>query len=99
MPDEEQEKTYGGVGFLILVVINLLLFILVLNSMDFLPEIFFFYLMFIGVAQLIYVIPLIIYGKKKNLPGFAKGIIIAAGITFLLNAGCYGILLVPLSNL
>ncbi|MBO0991462.1 hypothetical protein [Bacillus sp. SD088] len=99
MPDEEKEKTYGGIGFLILTVINLVLFILVFNSMGFLPEFFLFFLMFIGVAQLIYVIPLIIYGNVKNLPGFAKGIIIAAGITFLLNAGCYGVIFVPLSNL
>lgn len=43
----------------------------------------------IGLAQLIYVIPLAVAVKR---PGFAQGVWIAAGITFLLNAACFGLL-------
>ncbi|WP_209974023.1 hypothetical protein [Lederbergia galactosidilytica] len=60
-------------------------------------DIFIAFLMLIDLAQFIYVIPLIFYEQKKKLPGFANGIIIAAGITFLFNGGCYEILIASLS--
>lgn len=52
----------------------------------------------IGVTQLIYVIPGIIYFRRNGKPLIAKGIIIGASITFLLNAACFGALFAVLSN-
>ncbi len=48
-------------------------------------------LIFLGLTQLIYIIPAIIIYKRKGRPGVVKGLIIAAAITFLLNAACTGI--------
>jgi hypothetical protein len=44
--------------------------------------------MFIGVSQLLYMAPALIaaFVWKR---GLVKGLLIAAGVTFLLNAGCY----------
>lgn len=46
---------------------------------------------FIGVAQLVYVIPALIICRKDT--GMMQGILIAAGVTFLINAACFGIVL------
>lgn len=43
---------------------------------------------FIGVSQLLYVIPAIVIYYRKGRRGVVKGLIIAAAITFLLNATC-----------
>ena len=51
----------------------------------------FFSLFFIGLSQLIYMIPAIIYFRKQRETETAQGLIIGAGITFLLNAACTGI--------
>lgn len=48
-------------------------------------------LLFIGVSQLIYVVPLALYFRGRRRPRAAKGVWIAAAITFLLNAACYGL--------
>ena len=42
----------------------------------------------IGLTQLVYVIPFVIYFRKKGRPGIAKGLIIGAALTFLLNGTC-----------
>jgi hypothetical protein len=47
--------------------------------------------LFIGLVQLIYVVPGCIYLWKKNKP-FAQGVIIAAAIVFLLNSLCFGLI-------
>ncbi len=52
----------------------------------------------IGITQLIYVIPGIIYFRRHDKSLVAKGIIIGASITFLLNAACFGLLFAMLSN-
>ncbi len=51
----------------------------------------FFSLFFIGLSQLIYMIPAIIYFKKQGETETMQGLIIGACITFLLNAACTGI--------
>ena len=45
-------------------------------------------LLAIGLTQLAYVIPFVIHFRKKGRPGIAKGLIIGAAITFLLNGTC-----------
>lgn len=57
----------------------------------FIPPIGFFSLIFIGLSQLIYMIPAFIYFRKQGETETAQGLIIGAGITFLLNAACTGI--------
>ncbi len=42
----------------------------------------------IGLVQLVYVIPFVLHFRKKGRPGIAKGLIIGAAITFLLNGTC-----------
>jgi len=46
-----------------------------------------------GVFQLIYIIPLILFLRKRDRQDFAKGIAIGASIAFLLNATCFGLLM------
>lgn len=43
----------------------------------------------IGVAQLIYIIPMIIYLAGRKAWGLMKGVIIGAIFTALLNGGCW----------
>ena len=45
----------------------------------------------IGIIQLIYVIPLYFSFRKKGKTETAKGLVIAASITALLNATCWGV--------
>jgi hypothetical protein len=47
------------------------------------------YLPLIGIIQLVYVIPYINYLKKQEKYDLIKGIIVGAIITFLLNGGCW----------
>jgi len=53
-----------------------------------------FLLLGIGLIQAAWIIPLIVHFRKMGKPETAKGVIIAAAITFLLNAGCYGLIAV-----
>jgi hypothetical protein len=48
----------------------------------------FFSLIFIGISQLLYIVPAIVIYHRKGRPGVVKGLIIAAAITFLLNGTC-----------
>ena len=50
----------------------------------------FFLLFGIGVTQLLYVVPMVVHFRKKREFGVAKGIVIAASLTFLLNGACWG---------
>lgn len=47
----------------------------------------------IGISQLLYVVPLCIWLKRKNRMSMMKGVIIGAVITALLNGGCWIIVL------
>ncbi len=54
-------------------------------------EWFYFSVFFIGLSQLIYMIPAIILASVKGKPHLVKGLAIGAGLTFLLNAACTGL--------
>ena len=59
----------------------------------------FFYfipLAFIGVSQLIYIIPAIVMAQSKEYYEMAKGLMIGAAMTFLLNAACAGVVFLRL---
>lgn len=83
-PPEEQRDSVGwvlaGIGLgLGLHLIQFLLFLVVPGT-----------LFFIGLSQLIYMVPAILIANSKRHKGMAKGLIILAALTFLLNAACYG---------
>ena len=50
-------------------------------------------LVFLGVLQLIYVVPIAFAARRANRKGIATGLIIGASLTFLLNAACWGMLM------
>ena len=49
-------------------------------------------LLFIGVAQLLYVGPAFWWTRRRGFVRLAQGLLIGAGITFLLNAACWGLI-------
>jgi len=55
-------------------------------------------LIFIGISQLVYIIPAIIFYWRDRRRGVVKGLIIAAAITFLLNGSCTVIFFTYLSD-
>lgn len=59
----------------------------VLHCLLFLFPVGFF---FIGVVQIVYAIPAILIFNKRT--GIVQGLLIGAGITFLVNAACFGLL-------
>ncbi|MDR9794985.1 hypothetical protein Q4O60_00435 [Aeribacillus pallidus] len=46
---------------------------------------------FIGFVQVIYIIPAVVIALMKRKTAIAQGILIAAGITFLVNTACFGV--------
>ncbi len=46
---------------------------------------------FIGVSQLLYMVPAVIIARVRGAHAMAKGFLIAAAVTFLLNATCFGL--------
>jgi hypothetical protein len=52
----------------------------------------------VGLSQLLYVLPAIFIFRSKGRPGIVKGIIIAAAITFLLNAACFGFIYLAMAQ-
>jgi hypothetical protein len=52
----------------------------------------------IGISQLFYVVPQHFAFKKQGRSACIRGLWLAAGVTFLLNAGCFGIVLASLST-
>src|SRR5690242_9722826 len=47
----------------------------------------------IGIAQFVYVVPLLLWARATGERATIKGIWIAAAVTFLLNAACFGVIL------
>lgn len=47
-------------------------------------------LMFLGISQLLYILPAIVLCKRNKRDDYVKGLIVGASITFLLNATCTG---------
>lgn len=74
---DHTKQVWQGIG--LLAVLHLLLFLF--------PFAFFF----ISIAQLLYLLPAILIFRKKS--GIVQGLLIGAGITILLNAACFGLLI------
>jgi hypothetical protein len=49
-------------------------------------------LLFIGVSQLVYMIPAMVINYRRGQLNVMKGLIIISAITFMLNAACFGLL-------
>ncbi len=54
--------------------------------------------LWIGLSQLVYVVPQHFAYAKRGQRACIRGLWLGAGITFLLNAGCFGIVLLSLSS-
>ncbi|MBK9061656.1 MAG: hypothetical protein IPL89_00390 [Acidobacteria bacterium] len=54
--------------------------------------------LWIGISQLVYVVPQHFAFKKQGRNACIRGLWIGAGVTFLLNAGCFGIVMYSLSS-
>jgi hypothetical protein len=50
----------------------------------------------IGVVQFLYLLPAIFFLRQKK--GIVQGILIGAGITFLVNCACFGYVITSLGN-
>ncbi len=48
--------------------------------------------MYIGLSQLVYMIPAVLFSRHRGETETAKGLVIGASVTFLLNAACSGFL-------
>ncbi|MFM1653865.1 hypothetical protein ACI7RC_17425 [Brevibacillus sp. B_LB10_24] len=82
MEENERESSWEiWLGIFILMALHLLNFLF--------PLAFFF----IGVSQLIYLIPALIIALYKGKKKMAAGMLIGAGVTFLINATCYGLVM------
>lgn len=44
----------------------------------------------IGVGQLLYIVPAVLWARRRGRTGVVKGIVIAAALVFVLNAACWG---------
>lgn len=86
-PSADRGSIWKGIGLLALLhLIQIPLYPLILP------------LIFIGVSQLAYLVPAVIIQGKKGRVDTVKGLWIGAGITFLVNAACFGALLASLSG-
>jgi hypothetical protein len=59
------------------------------------PYAFLIPLIFFGVSQLVYIIPALIIAHYAGKPHIVKGLLITASISFLFNAACAGVFLIP----
>lgn len=55
-------------------------------------------LVLIGVSQLVYVVPAVLILRRKGRFDTVKGLWIGAGITLLLNATCFGLVLASIGG-
>lgn len=93
MPDEYQDENRykGSFRYGLVVTLGLHLLQIPMNIIFGLTPFFMGPLIFIGVSQLIYMIPAIIYFKRQGESETVKGLITGASVTLLLNAACTGI--------
>ncbi|WHX47054.1 hypothetical protein QNH46_12770 [Paenibacillus woosongensis] len=72
-------EVFKGIG--ILALLHLLLI--------FIPLSYFF----IGIAQIVYLIPAAVVAFAKKRVGIGQGLLIGGAVTFLLNAACFGVVM------
>ncbi len=50
-----------------------------------------------GLTQLVYILPAIGMARVRELKGIVRGLQLVAALTFLLNAGCWGLVIIEFS--
>lgn len=84
-----------GLGFAIVLAIVFFVLMLMLSGAN-IPngdDIFIFSLMFIGLSQLIYIVPVVLILIRNKQYDMMKGVITGAVLMVLLNGGCFAFLL------
>lgn len=101
MVDKPSWWNNGWIGFGLVAIGNIVMMTIVSDILGAIPGFYAAsnFILFIGVFQLIYVIPLVVIAKVKRKTAFIKGAIVAASLTFLLNATCFGLFIFALSQL
>jgi hypothetical protein len=91
MDELQQPKSEGSIlaGFGLAAAINLGAVVVGVITLAMVVGIFI--LLGIGLVQAAWIIPMVVTFRKSGKRETAKGVIIAAAITFLLNAGCWGL--------
>lgn len=79
---------YLLISLLIILLVGFQSFVTII-IINYITTIFFYGFIFIGLIQLIYVIPIVFWLKRRQRWGLMKGIIIGAILTALLNGGCF----------
>jgi hypothetical protein len=98
MSDEYQNKGSVGWGVGLTCLLHLFQFPIAL-VLSFVPSVFpLLAVFFIGLSQCVYMIPAYVNFRKNGETETAKGLLIGASITFLLNATCTTIVFGPLSH-
>jgi hypothetical protein len=72
--------------------------VLILFALIAAPEIGYYFtaaVPFLGVVQILYMVPAVIIARRRDQPNVAKGLIIGAVVTFLLNAACWALFTGP----
>jgi hypothetical protein len=92
----KEGSAWKGFGFSVLLHILQIPICLLLSLYD--RDTPMFSLLFIGVSQLIYMIPAIIIAGVKGKSHIMKGLIIGASVVFLLNAACTGLFFALMIN-
>jgi hypothetical protein len=49
----------------------------------------------IGLSQLVYLVPAVLIARRKGHPNLAKGMIVGAVLTALVNGACWGLMVWP----
>ena len=57
-----------------------------------------FLVTFIGLTQLAYIVPAVRRARRRGRSGLAKGLIIAAALTAILNTACWGAFLILVTH-
>ncbi|MEW6126902.1 MAG: hypothetical protein AB1757_07670 [Acidobacteriota bacterium] len=86
----QPNEGHALIGFIISLLLHLFQIPMIVVTYLFNEEIPLMLILFVGVSQLLYMIPAVIIAFMKGKKQTAKGIIIGAAIVFLLNAACTG---------
>ncbi|MEL6355013.1 MAG: hypothetical protein AAFR58_25205 [Cyanobacteria bacterium J06627_28] len=91
-PHSDVAKGFGLVMLLHVVVLTVLFVLIHFATLDnpgYLIATSVLPFFFVGFIRFSYVLPLLIYYQRRQQAEFAKGIAIAATLTFLANTGCF----------
>ncbi|GIQ68960.1 hypothetical protein DUZ99_16290 [Xylanibacillus composti] len=92
--EKEPNQRSGKAGHVGQVILGILLLALLHVALFILTQWWnsgFLALVFIGVVQWLYVLPTVYILRRKGRTGLMQGVLIGAGLSFLLNAACFGL--------